>query len=1231
MRRARRFLIVTLAVIGTLVLGARLYLGSALAAEQVRERLESVYGSRIAIAAVDIGFTSSDLKGLQLYEAGPDAPDSPWATANDVDAALTLWDILRGNTTPDDVTLTGAAITLRFNAEGRLLTRFPEPKGPSGGLGVIHVRGGQVTLQQVGHPDLIVTDVDADLRPDGNRLALTGSLAVPRWGSWTVEGFWDRASNATSLTLKTPRAEFTQQQLEQLPFVSAKVWRQVRIDGATSVDFTLTRDEDLRFRIDLDVSDARLHVPSIDLHADNVRGHVVVESRLVHLSDVIGVTADGHIRTDAALDFRSNPDVLRFKIVVDRLQLRSLPQTWFRKGGVAKAASGRLSGNADLEVRITNGKALTSGEGHGILNEVKVGLLPMPPIRLRMMAEGKDFIFAPERRTSDRRQPAQPPTWVVAETTWSRMDLPALLENLDLKPPFPLDGRLSLDLCAAVPLDTAADPQTYRLRGKARLPWVRVAGIDVHDVRTRIDYEEGVLQMADLTGRIAERLPPACGPPLDGTLAGTARCELFPALNLATRLQLDHIALASLLVPDTSGTLTAEIDLGAPIARCADAVAWTGAVHAQGDDVVLHGLSIHGPDVDVHLRDGHLSVTKLQARVEDGSLTGSGTLTLAAPQRFTGTLTLHDAGPATLQRLAANAAVTGQLEATANLHGQLQPFGLDADGTAAAANLHLGPAVIDRLALRWCRDGDRIAISGLKARLYEGQLTGSGQVPVTAAAAGHAELEYQDINLGAVGEQLLALPVPLRGSVSGAITANLPPVGAGEPRDISIELRVQAPRIDIERLPTRQLQGTLAYRGGDFDYHLSGMVCAGSYHLDGRLVAGSTRPTGTLRVDTLSLGRLCEEANAPAFLQPLRGHMDVRFGYGGETGSGQFVLNQLRWGERELAESIEGDLLFGDDTLRIRNINGLLEQGLLRGQASLHLREPDLSSIEVTVDGVAPGRVLAPWPELADRVEGPLDVYLFSRLGSEWSGRVNMALPRGSIAGIDVADAHLPIDFTFVPAEGRGQLDLREGSAQVAHGRALSRASLTWGSSTRLDGDVRFFDLELRNLLRSAADASQLGAGQLSGRLTFEAQNLRSLDDLSALLDARLHQTQALEMPVLRQLTPYIAPGQSSAFFQAGECQVRLSGGVVRVQRLRLIGSLIQLVVEGTINLAGHLNLDVNANTARLPANLPAAQALGLLGDATNFLASRLVHLHVGGTVRSPTVTVEPVLGAVRR
>ena len=49
------------------------------------------------------------------------------------------------------------------------------------------------------------------------------------------------------------------------------------------------------------------------------------------------------------------------------------------------------------------------------------------------------------------------------------------------------------------------------------------------------------------------------------------------------------------------------------------------------------------------------------------------------------------------------------------------------------------------------------------------------------------------------------------------------------------------------------------------------------------------------------------------------------------------------------------------------------------------------------------------------------------------------------------------------------------------------------------------------------------------------AESLRSADDLNATLSATLSDSQALEIPVLNVLVPYLAPGQSATTFQSGK------------------------------------------------------------------------------------------------
>ena len=76
-----------------------------------------------------------------------------------------------------------------------------------------------------------------------------------------------------------------------------------------------------------------------------------------------------------------------------------------------------------------------------------------------------------------------------------------------------------------------------------------------------------------------------------------------------------------------------------------------------------------------------------------------------------------------------------------------------------------------------------------------------------------------------------------------------------------------------------------------------------------------------------------------------------------------------------------------------------------------------------------------------------------------------------------------------------------------------------------------------------------LGGGLASGRIDFSGSNVRSLDDVTATVDASFAQAQAFQLPILSSLVPFVGRGQSNSTFQSGELRGRLANGVFRVQR----------------------------------------------------------------------------------
>src|SRR5439155_24355664 len=108
--------------------------------------------------------------------------------------------------------------------------------------------------------------------------------------------------------------------------------------------------------------------------------------------------------------------------------------------------------------------------------------------------------------------------------------------------------------------------------------------------------------------------------------------------------------------------------------------------------------------------------------------------------------------------------------------------------------------------------------------------------------------------------------------------------------------------------------------------------------------------------------------------------------------------------------------------------------------------------------------------------------------------------------------------------------------------------------------------------------------------------------------------------------------------FASGRLRARLARGLLRIQSLTLEGDAGRVWVDGTVTPPqGRLNLNVVAATRALGASpavlrrlgvglsLTGPTPVGLAFQARSYLASRAIYLRVTGTVRSPTIRVEPL------
>ena len=660
---------------------------------------------------------------------------------------------------------------------------------------------------------------------------------------------------------------------------------------------------------------------------------------------------------------------------------------------------------------------------------------------------------------------------------------------------------------------------------------------------------------------------------------------------------------------------------------------------------------------------GEAKASAVKATLDKATLTGSAELALASPWNYSGTITLSGADLKVVQGLNPEFRppfpVEGAADVTADLKGTLRPLTVAASGSAKASDLTLDRFKVDSLSFKWDLDGDRLKLTDAKAALYEGVVTGSAVLPVRASAAGAVDLRLDGVDVQALAKSLPAVPVQVSGKASGTAAATLPPAGPDGERAATAKVDLTAKKLSVQNIPADNLHADVSYKDGTATYHLEGESLGGRFKLDGKYPsreetapapgpAKGTPPeawSGRFQFNGIRLSRLGEALGLGTRLGQLRGRADIDLPFRADangvtsSGTGRLIVRNLGLGDTPLTNRLTADLILRDQTVQVRNLSASVNEGAFAGTVVFNYANPDRSYFNLRLEQVDSAALLAGYPDLAARVQGPVDLRLRGNLGREWRGSGEAALTRGRVYGVEVEEWRLPFTFTFHPRHGNGQLTITDSNVQLARGRVAVQADLHWSYDTapRLEGNARFYNADLHSLLRSNDQLGSYAVGQVTGRVDFGANSLRSADDLDATVAATLTQSQALQIPVLSALVPFIAPGRSATTFDSGELRGRLSNGIFRIQKLNLSSRIVGLNVVGTITTSGRLDLEATAGTGRLGVNPNFLQALGVtipaagpipvsvLLEVSAYLSNRVIHLRVTGTTRNPQVRTEPI------
>ncbi len=367
---------------------------------------------------------------------------------------------------------------------------------------------------------------------------------------------------------------------------------------------------------------------------------------------------------------------------------------------------------------------------------------------------------------------------------------------------------------------------------------------------------------------------------------------------------------------------------------------------------------------------------------------------------------------------------------------------------------------------------------------------------------------------------------------------------------------------------------------------------------------------------------------------------------GSGRGTGTFTLRQLTWKDKPVAREMSGTCDWTGRSLRIDKATGTFAQGRATldayaiwpsdgGPQSSNGRSDPFMQYSLDINRIRPDRVPVVG-KMLHRVTGDIQGRVQGRFQSGiFTGTGTLRSTHLQWRGIPMSGVHMPVQFEYFPGRSIGNVAVRRAQVRVFKGRVTADGAARWRGRRRSTGELnlRGTNLEVRDLVSSFTRSSAPTAGRLTATAELTSRDLQDFNKLSGRIDGELSRVQALRLPVLQQLATFLGPVPLSSPFDEGHFLARIGSGSIDLQELTLAGAAAHLLATGRITLRGQLDVDVVADprpVGAIPA--PLVQLLqspvwlvspipaGVLVEANELLANRLIFLHVGGSIRRPIV-----------
>jgi hypothetical protein len=1208
----RRWLI-TLSGGGLLTLLLAVPAGNWFLRREVLRQVAAVAGGRVDLERVQVGWSHQVTQGLRVS-----APGEPreWIRIERAELDVSVWDALRGDTTPREIRVRGATVRIPLDADGQLL--IPLPAAAPGPLpfGRLSLQDGTLEIRQPTREALIVRGIQLRADCQGTRdVSLHGTVEDALDASWRIELHSSDARQRFRARLETDLVSLDTAKIGRYPLVppitgtlsaGCRTPVELAVDGGAR--------EPLSYRLQLAPVDLAVNLPGGPWQLSQGQGRVIAENGQITVREFRARLGGGELRVAGSAAYDQGTWNGGAEIA-----LADLPMTDFHQGlDLPPWVQGRLTLQGNCEVTASATSLVVSGTASAGWKDAQLAGVSLDTAtceialqRLAWSAGGKPEIAGSAEA-------------VVQLADAELASILRAIPDLDHDRLPEITGRLTARAEATIPLDRWRDPQSWRVRGDLRSAEMTVDGIEVRDLQGSAAVQAGRIELDPLRFALAQ------GGVLEGSL--TTRLASDATVRIQGRLvEVPVERFGSLLSeqrPRIAGRLSGQAAVAFPASGWRELTRWNGSGQLDSEALTAEGWTVEKVSAEATLEGGQLQLDALRGAWREASFQARGTTQLAPDFRGEFRFDWQDLQAARVaDRL--GSPLPEDLAATVAGDGRIQfqgtPGNWEASGRADVSGIRLGQLDAGLLRVDWEADPQEFRITQSTGSVAGATVQMTAEVPLDDRRPLAARGQFSNLSVRTLEPWLPALPVSLRGQMAGDCSF----VHDRSERGPVVTASVRGFEAQYRGTLVRDVTANLSYR----DRQLSARLAADSLggrltaDLSGQLAPDATEPLSSLagraQLRGVQLGLVLQAAGVSGSLPTLAGVVSSTLQVNLEAprydlhGTGSVAVEDLRIGHQLAPSRMVCRIEFDPDAVRLQLAEGRLTNGQLGGELVKPLGGNAPASFRLNLTRLAIRPFVPEALNNRSQTDAVCDLTIEGILSRTSMGRGQLKVSGGSICGVRVAGLRAPFDWEWTPETRRAQASTDFRVTRLSGGQLSGRLRCGWNGGLWLDGEARLRAVDIQPIVRAARRSNDLLNGRLSGDVSLRGQSIRTLADLQGQYDVQLLKSRALALPVLDVLTNslgFSSPG--AATFDRTEATGRLSKGVLKVERMTMESSDARLWIEGQMTTGGRLDMEVTADSG---------QALALAATVVtarpwDLFRRRLIFLHLGGTVQAPII-----------